>query len=612
MLSALMSIEDGLDLLAEYMGVSDEVQKLIDTAEESSMNLDEILEERLRIIDCTPADIKAFLKAHPPESRINEGYPLKRIIDCTPADIKAFLKAHPPESRINEARGVQVYLITAGFREILLPIAKYLGIPYGNVFANRMNWQWDDETGEPTKLVGFDLSEPTSSSQGKPEAIAQLRQNFPYNTIVMVGDGVSDLEAVLDSDGADLFIGYGGNVQRRQVMAEADWFVFSFDELFRALKRYKVTMIGAGAMACAAMHVMSQNLDAEDPAQVFDPQVKMWLHDSEFEGTMLSETINDSKVNPKYLPGVSLGSKTLAQPDLLECVKDADIIVFCVPHQFIHGMCKKLVGKIREDAIAISLTKGMRVREDGPQLVSQMIRKMLGIDCSVLMGANIASEIGQEQLTEAVIGYYNRDNAKIFQKLFERDYFQVTLLPDAPGAEMCGTLKNVVAVGAGVVDGLGYGSNSKAAIMRQGLAEMRKFSKALYPTIRDETFLESCGVADLIATCYGGRNRKCAEEWAKSHVAGTPRTFGDIEEELLGGQKLQGTLTANEVHEIIAMRGWELEYPLFTTVYRIINDLIPPQMMLNFKEGARMKLAAPFTETPSGKKRFNPLPSMDV
>eukprot|EP00798_Chlamydomonas_sp_ICE-L_P022252 gene22252-29322_t len=204
---------------------------------------------------------------------------------------------------------------------------------------------------------------------------------------------------------------------------------------------------------------------------------------------------------------------------------------------------------------------------------------MLGVDCCVLMGANIASEIGQEQLTEAVIGYYNRDNAKIFHKLFDRDYFICNMLPD-PGAEMCGTLKNIIAIGAGIVDGLGSGSNSKAAIMRIGLSEMRKFSKALYPTIRDETFLETCGVADLIATCYGGRNRKCAEEWARSHV-----------EELLGGQKLQGTLTANEVYEIIEMRGWELEYPLFTT------------------EGARMKLSAPAV---GPGKRKNPLPSMDV
>lgn len=81
---------------------------------------------------------------------------------------------------------------------------------------------------------------------------------------------------------------------------------------------------------------------------------------------------------------------------------------------------------------------------------------------------------------------------------------------------MAGTLKNVVALASGFVDGLGYGANTKAAIMREGLSEMRDLAKAMYPSVRDETFLESCGVADLIATCYGGRNRAVAAAWAQA------------------------------------------------------------------------------------------------
>lgn len=95
---------------------------------------------------------------------------------------------------------------------------------------------------------------------------------------------------------------------------------------------------------------------------------------------------------------------------------------------------------------------------------------------------------------------------------------------------------------------------------------MIKFCKTFYSGISDQTFLESCGVADLITTCFGGRNRKCADAYAK---AGGKRPLEDIEKELLGGQKLQGTLTAKEVNQVLKMKGLEHEFPLFTAVFKI-------------------------------------------
>jgi len=553
------------------MGVAEEVKALTNKAMDGSMSLEVALEERLRIINCKPADVKRFLQAHPPHTRLTTG--IEELI------------------RALQARGISIYLISGGFRELTLPIAQHLGIPKQNVFANRMLWQWDDESGEPTRLVGFDMAEPTAHNQGKPQAIARIRQRFPYTAVVMIGDGITDLEAVQVSGGADLFIGYGGVVERPAVSAAAEWFVYSYEELIKSLARYRVAMIGSGAWACAAMRMIAQNCREDDPADLFEDDVRMWVYEEDYQGRKLTEVINEQHENPRYLPGVPLGDNVVAVPKLEDTVEGADILLFCAPHQFIHGICKQLIGKVKRDAIAISLTKGMRVRADGPQLISQMVRKYLGIDCSVLMGANIAADIGKEQLSEAVIGYNNLENAKLFKKLLERSYFTINLLPDAAGAEMCGTLKNIVAVAAGMVDGFEYGPNSKAAIMREGLAEMRNLSQALYSTVRDETFFDSCGVADLIATCYGGRNRFVAMEWTKAWRAGQPKTFDALERDLLNGQKLQGVLTSNEVQEILKARGWEQEYPLFTTVNRIINGRLEPPFIFKYREGADPKYA---------------------
>lgn len=180
-------------------------------------------------------------------------------------------------------------------------------------------------------------------------------------------------------------------------------------------------------------------------------------------------------------------------------------------------------------------------------------------------GANIAADIARGELSEATIGYTVLENALLLRDLFQGDSFYVTLAQDVAGVEMAGTLKNIVALAAGFVEGLGLGPNTKAAVMRAGLAEMVRFAQALYPAVRAETFFESCGVADLIATCYGGRNRRVAREYALRVMRGEAAAFGGLEAELLGGQKLQGALTSEEVQLILRRRGWEGDYPLFTT-----------------------------------------------
>merc|ERR1711988_1615785 len=163
-----------------------------------------------------------------------------------------------------------------------------------------------------------------------------------------------------------------------------------------------------------------------------------------------------------------------------------------------------------------------------PILISDLLQKEMkkgitgswDVDMSVLMGANVANEVAKGDFAEATIGCTDLEIGKKWVALFNTKDFKVDPVEDVAGAELCGAMKNVVALGAGFCDGLGYGGNTKAAIVRIGLGEMQRFCGLFFDGVEQQTFFESCGVADLITTCYGGRNRKCAEAFAKAQVDG--------------------------------------------------------------------------------------------
>jgi len=162
---------------------------------------------------------------------------------------------------------------------------------------------------------------------------------------------------------------------------------------------------------------------------------------------------------------------------------------------------------------------------------------------------------------------YHPIDHTIWKTLFHRRYFHVRVVSDVAGVSLGGALKNIIAIAAGWVDGLGWGDNAKAAIMRRGLLEMVDFGQRFFETVQPHTFTgESAGVADLITTCAGGRNHRCAK---MSIMEGKP--IEEIEARELNGQKLQGTLTAIEVHVFLNSKGLEKEYPLFTAVYDILQ-----------------------------------------
>ncbi|KAF3520177.1 hypothetical protein DY000_02061012 [Brassica cretica] len=342
----------------------------------------------------------------------------------------------------------------------------------------------------------------------------------------------------------------------------------------------RVTVVGSGNWGSVAAKLIASNA-LKLPS--FHDEVRMWVFEEVLpNGEKLTDVINKTNENVKYLPGIKLGRNVVADPDLENAVKEANMLVFVTPHQFMGGICKKLKGKVTGEVEAISLVKGMEVKKEGPCMISSLISKELGINSCVLMGANIANEIAVEKFSEATVGYReSREIADTWVQLFSTPYFMVTPVHDVEGVELCGTLKNVVAIAAGFVDGLDMGNNTKAAIMRIGLREMRALSKLLFPSVKDSTFFESCGVADVITTCLGGRNRRVAEAFAQR---GGKRSFDELEAEMLQGQKLQGVSTAREVYEVLNHCGWLEMFPLFSTVHQICTGRLKPEAIVHYRD----------------------------
>jgi glycerol-3-phosphate dehydrogenase (NAD+) len=337
----------------------------------------------------------------------------------------------------------------------------------------------------------------------------------------------------------------------------------------------KVCIVGSGNWGSAIARILGETVKRH--ASCFAEKVKMWVFEEEFEGRKLSEIINTDHENTKYLPGKKLPANIVAVPDLVESAGDADVLVFVVPHQFTGRICEQLKGHLKPEAFGVTLIKGLATTEQGGiKLISEQIADMLDIPMTTLMGANLAREIAEEQFSEATVGASRDDHAQLLKKLFQTDYFRITCVKDAHTVELCGALKNVVACGAGFTDGLGLGDNTKSAVIRIGLMEMTKFVEFFYPGSNLATFFESCGIADLITTCYGGRNRLCAEAFVK-----TGKSLQQLEAELLKGQRLQGPHTAEQVNKMLIAHNMRDKFPLFDAVHQICAGTMKPQQFID-------------------------------
>ncbi|MFD3156490.1 NAD(P)H-dependent glycerol-3-phosphate dehydrogenase [Haloimpatiens sp. FM7330] len=219
------------------------------------------------------------------------------------------------------------------------------------------------------------------------------------------------------------------------------------------------------------------------------------------------EDINIKKENIKYLPNVVIPSNVKAYSDIEHVIKNSKFIVLCVPSHAVREICRKIKGKLRDDQVIINISKG--IEQETKKRLSEVIKSELPHNHVVaLSGPSHAEEVAMDIPTTAVVTSENMEYAALVQDLFMTSKFRVYTNDDIVGIEIGGAVKNIIALAAGISDGIGYGDNTKAALMTRGMSEIIRIGVKLGG--KRETFYGLTGMGDLIVTCTSmhSRNRR--------------------------------------------------------------------------------------------------------
>lgn len=273
------------------------------------------------------------------------------------------------------------------------------------------------------------------------------------------------------------------------------------------------------------------------------------------------DDINVNRKNSKYIKDLHIPENVTAYINLDEAIKDANFIILSVPSHVIRIMAKLLKGKINEDVIIVSIAKGI---EEGSNLrLSQVIEEELPNNKVVILsGPSHAEEVAFDIPTTVVVSSDNLDAADKIQDLFIDKNFRVYTNEDLVGVEIGGAVKNIIALAAGVCDGIGYGDNSKAALMTRGMAEIVRIGIKLGG--KPETFLGLTGMGDLIVTCTSlhSRNRKAG------YLIGKGKTTEEAIEEV--GMVVEGIKACKAFYEL--KESVNVEMPITDILYKILFE----------------------------------------
>ena len=308
----------------------------------------------------------------------------------------------------------------------------------------------------------------------------------------------------------------------------------------------KVSVLGAGSWGTALAVMLHGN----------HHQVTLWSALSDEVAQLRRDREQKGK-----LPGVHIPEDINITECLEEAVKDREMLVLAVPSVFVRGTARQLSGLVPKGQLIVCVAKG--VEEDTLMTMTDIIEQELPmVDAAVLSGPSHAEEAGKGIPTTCVAGAHTRQTAEHIQNLFMSETFRVYTSPDMLGIELGAALKNVVALAAGIADGLGYGDNTKAALITRGMAEISRLGIAMGGKI--ETFYGLSGIGDLIVTCASvhSRNRRAG------YLIGQGCTMQEAMDQVK--MVVEGVYSAKAARELAEK--YQVEMPIIEQVNRVLFE----------------------------------------
>ncbi|MGN7296170.1 NAD(P)H-dependent glycerol-3-phosphate dehydrogenase [Ferdinandcohnia sp. SAFN-114] len=317
----------------------------------------------------------------------------------------------------------------------------------------------------------------------------------------------------------------------------------------------KITVVGAGSWGTALALVLADN----------DHEVRLWSHRKE-----QADEINSKHTNSKYVPSIELPETIIGYSDLDKSLEDVKTVVLAVPTKAIREVLQKITQFISIPLTIIHVSKG--IEPDTLKRISELIEDEMPSnllkDVVVLSGPSHAEEVVLRHPTTVTVSSKNMESAEYVQDLFINQHFRVYTNPDIVGVEIGGALKNIIALAAGITDGLGYGDNAKAALITRGLAEISRLGSKM--GANPLTFAGLTGIGDLIVTCTSVHSRN----WRAGNLLGKGQSLQEVLDNM--GMVVEGVRTTKAAYQLA--KKMDVSMPITFALYDVLfNDQSPKE-----------------------------------